>query len=239
MARQIPFDRLTEQNYTLLTSLNIPKRDLEIAYLQFYSQIGLIHGKRVGRGINKELKDFDAGLFESTFNRGLMDWLFTNIGSRITTVHESFIEAIQKIILEGINEGKSISKIATELEKLIGRRSFYRWQSLRIARTEATAAANRAAYVAGQTSGVLMEKVWISATDNRTRRVPRDKFDHLHMNGVAVGQTENFVVRGKQGNELMLYPGDPKGSAGNVIQCRCTVGFRPKRDGNGRIIRIR
>ena len=35
----------------------------------------------------------------------------------------------------------------------------------------------------------------------------------------------------------LAYPGDPKGRAGNVINCRCTVGIIPKRDASGSLIR--
>jgi hypothetical protein len=32
---------------------------------------------------------------------------------------------------------------------------------------------------------------------------------------------EPFIVSGEE----LMYPGDPSGSAGNVINCRCAIGY--------------
>ena len=77
-----------------------------------------------------------------------------------------------------------------------------------------------------------MDKVWVSSIDNRTRRRPEDEFDHVEMNGVRVPLSEPFIV----GGEEMMFPGDPKGSAGNTINCRCTVAQVVRRDSLGNII---
>ena len=76
-------------------------------------------------------------------------------------------------------------------------------------------------------SGYEMEKRWISALDKRTRD------PHSNVNGKKADQDDAFVV----GGEKLMYPGDPNGAAGNVINCRCTVAVIPKRDKNGRLIR--
>ena len=38
------------------------------------------------------------------------------------------------------------------------------------------------------------------------------------------------------GNGVVVGSGDPKGSAGNVINCRCSVAVVPKRDDNGNLV---
>lgn len=239
MANNIPFDELTKDNYRLIIELSVSGSILTDGYFDIYRQIGTIHGKKVGKGINKELKNFDPSIFESELQRNLYNWLIENVGSRITSVRKEYIKYINDLIVKGISENKTISEITTEIKKLIRRRSFYRWQSLRIARTETTTAANRGAIISGDISGVLMSKVWVSATDARTRRIPKDRFDHYIMNGVSVDAQEKFKVPTLGGFELINYPGAPNSSAGNIINCRCTVGFRPKRDANGRLIRTK
>jgi len=117
------------------------------------------------------------------------------------------------------------------MTKLIKSRNFYRWQALRIARTETTAASNYAATVSSSVSGVLMDKVWISALDERTRQ---GKFNHLEMNQKRVPLDKPFNVSG----EKLMFPGDPKGSGGNVINCRCSVAQVVRRDADGNIMRI-
>ena len=39
------------------------------------------------------------------------------------------------------------------------------------------------------------------------------------MNGVEVDIDEDFIVNGRP----MAYAGDPRGGAGNVINCRCVI----------------
>jgi hypothetical protein len=92
--------------------------------------------------------------------------------------------------------------------------------------------------VAGTTSGIVLDKIWISATDNRTRKLPQNKFDHYAMNGVRIPKNEYFEVPTLGGSEKLEFAGDPKGSAGNVINCRCANTLVPRRDRNGRIVRV-
>lgn len=96
-----------------------------------------------------------------------------------------------------------------------------------IARTETVKAANYGAVQSVKKLGYETLKIWISATDMRTRRIPRDEADHLHANGMKVPMSEPFKIRDKKagGYVDMMQPGDPKGGKENVINCRCTVGF--------------
>ena len=48
--------------------------------------------------------------------------------------------------------------------------------------------------------------------------------DHAEADGQEVGMDEAFDVGGEQ----LMYPGDPAGSAGNTINCRCTVIYNSK-----------
>ncbi len=40
--------------------------------------------------------------------------------------------------------------------------------------------------VGAMSTGLVTVKEWIAAKDNRTRRIPRDSADHLHMDGIRV-----------------------------------------------------
>jgi hypothetical protein len=89
-----------------------------------------------------------------------------------------------------------------------------------IARTETHSAGNFAATKQAKDSGVAKRKEWIAANDSRTRDAD-DAFNHERADGQTVGMDEPFVV----GGESLEYPGDSRGSAGNVINCRCAVGY--------------
>jgi len=59
----------------------------------------------------------------------------------------------------------------------------------------------------------VQEKEWLSTMDDRVRDA------HANANGQVVKINQSFSVGGEQ----LRYPGDPMGSAGNTISCRCTV----------------
>lgn len=87
---------------------------------------------------------------------------------------------------------------------------------VRIARTQTTRLENKAridAYSVGDKMGYTMIKEWVAVNDNRTRPA------HRHANGQQVPLDQPFNV----GGEELMYPGDSNGSAGNVINCRCTM----------------
>lgn len=240
LARTLPLHLLTEDNYKAIVNQHIDLDKLFIEYKKVYIHVGLIQGKRTGRQINYQIKeieskDFSLDSFISLFERNVISFLINNGGLRIRSVRRNYVSFINEIIARGLNDNKTMSQITTDLDRLFSSRRWYRWQSMRIARTETTTAANLAATIASDSSNTVMEKVWISSQDNRTRRPPESHFNHYDMNGVKVPLKETFNVSG----EDMLYPGDPKGSSGNVINCRCSVAQVPKRDSNGKVIRKR
>lgn len=233
IAKDIPFDRMTVGTYKSYLQTHVSKEKIFESYVKVYSEVGTKHGKRVGVQINKQIneKNFNIDGFLNEFQRTLTNFLVNNEGSRITTVRQSYIQYLTQIMTKGIEEGKTMSMISTDMTKLIKSRNFYRWQALRIARTETTAASNYAATVSSSVSGVLMDKVWISALDERTRE---GKFNHLEMNQKRVPLDKPFNVS----DEKLMFPGDPKGSAGNVINCRCSVAQVVRRDVDGNIMRV-
>ena len=246
--RSIDFDKLNVLNYSKVVSEAINTEQLKNAYIDVYYTIGRLHGKRVGYAFNKEVKRekfFILGDFETSLQNYIRNYVNEWAFEYFKTVEQSYKDTIVKVIAEMVANGEGSEDIARRIEKLVNNRNFYRWQARRIARTEATAAANIGALRAGKISGFKTNKVWISSNDSRTRRIPENEFDHFNMNGVQVGIDEFFKVPAKnmQGFELMRHPGDRGGignattSPGNTINCRCSVGIVPARDEEGNLIR--
>lgn len=104
-----------------------------------------------------------------------------------------------------------------------------------IARTETGRAANVGSVVGAVSTGLVTVKEWIATKDNRTRRIPRDQTDHLHMDGVQVPVDATFEVLGKSYIDLMLHPCDSTAHAANVCNCRCTLGYEAQRDATGNL----
>ncbi len=233
-ALKIPFDQLPEKDFKIYIQSAIQESDISKAYSDFYFNIGLHYGKKVGASINKQTKNFSPDTFIEAYRVLVQQWVLSNGGQRIVSMRQTLIDYVVQFIVDGMSEGKDIRTISRELEKLVRSNGFYRWQIERIVRTETTAAANFGATVAGNDSGIELDKVWISSNDSRTRQHEKgDKYDHVDMDLIKVGEHDLFESQG----DLLRFPGDPKGSASNVINCRCTVALVAKRDADGNLIR--
>lgn len=231
--KQMDLTGVDEFNYKVLLPSRLPRDVIFQGYLDMYTYVGLKHGRRVLRDIRRQQQ---KDLFGDAFQRLITPFLRSFAGSRIISVGNTFADWIIEQIAVGLEKRLTIPEIVSEI---VRRRSIYRWQLLRIVRTEVTAAAGYASDVASSQTGIVMEKVWVSATDPRTRRVPDDSFDHLEMNNVRVPDGQPFQVPNNMGGfELMRFPGDPNASAGNVINCRCSMIKVAKRDSDGNVISI-
>jgi hypothetical protein len=59
------------------------------------------------------------------------------------------------------------------------------------------------------------------------------------MDGKKLPIDETFKLQNKKGGfDLMLHPCDSSGSAGDVCNCRCTLGYEAQRDKNGKLLKL-
>ncbi len=122
--------------------------------------------------------------------------------------------ALKREILTGIVQGESIPDLAKRIQSVVKRDEAW---STRIARTETGRVINGAKQdVAkkGTELGFRMLKRWVA-----TNEPGRTRDEHLEADGQIVPADKPFIV----GGEELMYPGDPNGSAWNVINCRCTM----------------
>lgn len=100
-----------------------------------------------------------------------------------------------------------------------------------ITRTEAHSLGQFAAYSLAVRSQIPMIKRWNTTKDEFTRDFgfsgKVSEFNHRVMDGEEMPLLGSFQVPRRDGSfELLRFPGDPAGSAGNVINCRCILTFR-------------
>lgn len=218
------------------------EEDLIQAYIRIYTEIGVKHGNRIGRIANSEKKDFNPEFFKEFYERYIGIYLQQDGMSRIYDVRNTFIEFMADLVSKRnigsiFGDSPDPSRVATWIHNQARKRNFFRWQALRIARTESTAASNLGGLNAIKDSGYVMDKIWVSSSDSRTRRKPDDWYDHYHMDGKAVRTTEKFVMTStKGGTDELDFPGDPKGHPANIINCRCTLIYKPRKV-DGRLVR--
>lgn len=230
--QQMPWGEIDENNYESIVTTFVTDKPITKAYQDFYTSIGLLHGKKTGIAINQQQKNFNPFTFSEAFKKFIVGWILENSMQKVTSVRQSVIKELIRVFAEGIDRGDNIETVARNIRKTVNNGDFYRWQSMRIARTEATGAANLGTIKASEASGVELTKEWISSIDKRTRRNPKSEFDHVDMDGVVVDEKQPFNVNG----DLIQFPGDPNGEPGNIINCRCAIAMLIKRDSNGRII---
>lgn len=103
-----------------------------------------------------------------------------------------------------------------------------------ISRTEIHAAVQFASYQTALRSSIPLTKVWNSVSDERTRDFGEvgkiSQFNHRVMNGTRAPLLSPFLVPSVTGTvEPLDFPGDPRGSAGNIINCRCVQSYERAR----------
>lgn len=170
-----------------------------------------------------EIRVKQGNLHDDYWVEYMRRFALTEAGKRITWINENTDIELMKIIRSSLNKsqeaGEGIAVIARNLIKDIaseyGALSIARAQ--RIARTEIIGASNRGSLLGAQSLGYNMNKVWFSLIDKVTRTIPDSEFDHVKADGETRGLFEKFTETG----EDLDHPGDPTGSAGNVINCRC------------------
>lgn len=120
---------------------------------------------------------------------------------------------IKKHVTSGILQGKSVYKIADDLQKDLT--NMERASAIRTARTAVTSAQNggrQDSMNAAAKMGIKLRKRWVSAKDMRVRDA------HGKADGQTVNTDEPFIV----GGEKMMFPGDTSSASGwNLYNCRC------------------
>lgn len=118
---------------------------------------------------------------------------------------------ITKSVTSSILQGKSIKRMADDLQKRITTMS--RDSAIRTARTAVTGAQNAGrmdSYAAAEKMGIKLKKEWLATLDARTRH------SHAMLDGEQVEQDKKF-------SNGCRFPGDPQGPPWEIYNCRCTL----------------
>ena len=199
--------------------------DIIKIYRDLYEDIGLQFAKWYAKGFDKYIKKgVDSSQYVSQWQN-----TFAALGSavgaeRVTLVSGTAKATLVKITQQLMTDIDFQNSGIDEKTRILRNQftNYSTFQAERLVRTEATNAANFATMASAETifPAEDLQKEWIAATDERTRTT------HREANGKVVNQKDTFNVGGSQ----MLYPGDPRGPAKEVINCRCSIASFPKED---------
>ena len=176
-------------------------------------------GRTIGKITSGKLKAHAKREYKEAavdFGTAAVDFMKRKAGGRIVSIHGTTLDDVMRIVNQGFAEGASVGKIASGIRKIAPQLSRSRAEI--IARTETHAGANAGSFAAADDIGVPMQKVWVAVEDDRTRE------EHRQADGQTVDMEKDFTVA----SEGLQFPGDPDGSAGNVIACRCACIYEAK-----------
>ena len=174
----------------------------------------------VAKGVNKQLGGMVGG---TSF-----DLVDQNAVKRLATRKENLlplkevngkkdirwnVAKINSEVTQGILQGEAMPKIAERLSNVLG---MDKVSAIRNARTTVTSAQNKGRMDMmrhARSKGVIVQKGWSSALDDRTRE------SHLELDGEFVDEDEPF-------SNGLMYPGDPNGAPEEVYNCRCSLIYK-------------
>lgn len=161
----------------------------------------------VSESAAKEINEYGLGIDFNLVDHNVTNWINNKAFKFADEVNMTTEEALRETLKEAISAGDSLSMVEDRIAEVfdIARGS----RTAMISRTEVISASNEGAMESYIQSGVVDSTEWITSRDNRVRD------EHL-IDGETVKIKEPF-------SNGLLYPGDPAGEPGNIINCRCTT----------------
>lgn len=197
--------------------------DMQNMYRDMYEKIGLRFANWYAKHWKKALaKATDINGYQSIW-QAKFAYIGEQVGAqRVTLVAGTAKQTLIKITQQAMRDPQFMSLGDREKARILRQQfdKYSDYQARRLVRTESTNAANFATMQSASDifPAQEMNKVWITAIDGRERPA------HHSANRQTVQFTKPFIV----GGESLMHPGDSNGSAGNVINCRCSVAPIPR-----------
>ena len=166
-------------------------------------------------------RKFEEVPITEEFDRRRQAWIAQWSGNKITqvtnTTHQQVMRIVREVqeqaIAQGLGEAATARLLGEAMRESGAVLSSSRART--ISRTEGHAASGAANREAAKSTGIVKQKEWVASAGERTRE------DH----DIADGQRVDLDVAYSVGGESLMEPGDPAGSAEQVINCRCVSIF--------------
>lgn len=157
--------------------------------------------------------------------RGVLGYI-SKFGLRRTSqIVTTTTNQLTKLIITGQRQGQTPTEIVKHLINKAP--ELARARAKIIAATEVHAASQFGLITAARSTQKVLTKGWVTVEDDRVRDFGKNsEFSHMLAHGQQTALDGSFSIPRIGGQfERLDFPGDPNGSAGNVINCRCTMTF--------------
>ena len=148
-------------------------------------------------------------------------WVQNNAGKKVKIIKENYQEWFRNYLKETLDPKLSVEEMVSSLYKTVSKdfSTLQEWQVRRIIQTESLTSMSVAASESIKELNIPFMKTWVISGNNTSPA-------HAEMDGTTIEDTELFIVDGEQ----MEFPRDDSygASAGNIINCACTVIRDPK-----------
>lgn len=142
-----------------------------------------------------------------------------DVRNRMVATPDDIFRTIATDLADGIESGESIDEQRKRVQAHLDAHdlNLYQRRAETVARTETAGALSQSTLAAAEEhtriTGEPLEQAWLATIGGRTRRT------HLAADGQRRRIGEPFNVGGHD----LRYPGDPRGPAHEVINCRCAL----------------
>ena len=154
---------------------------------------------------------------EDAFNEEFERFLQERKQRYAPQIVDTLLGQLRSELVAGVRAGDRITDLQARVRRVLVDQAPDRIN--KITRTEVIGGLNRGSLAAYNRSPVVERKTWLTARDDRVRPTKPGHFDHQAADGQTVPKGDPFIVSGEQ----LQHPGDPSGSAGNIIRCRCAM----------------
>lgn len=210
----------SEASDALENTLSTQRPALQQVLYDLYHDVGQDFGGNVASQLADATKDErsyvarkDKPNLPSIFTTQTISYLLNLAGTKVSQIDATTLADLRQALADGVALGESIPELAKRIDQLYLDEIIPN-RSTTIARSEVVGASNWASQVAASQSGLALNKTWLATGDHRTRPA------HEDADGQTVPLDQPFDV----GGENLMYPGDAdNGSAGNIINCRCSL----------------
>lgn len=194
--------------------------DITIANKQLQKQMAGVLSDVMQDFGNVAIKRLGGSIAFDMSDPRVVDYLNTKVFEFSEYVNDTTQRQLGDTLAEGYGLGESVEEMKSRVQDVFdGLVRAEPYRARQIARTEVISASNNASLTGYKMMGAS-KKEWLTALDDRTRgNKPTDEFDHVHADGQLVDIDDDFMVS----SEPMAYPGDPRASVGNLVNCRCTL----------------